>query len=107
MDQILSSKLHSLTIRLTELASIINISRPTLYKYLEAYEKGSYRNLQIKVKELFDFIVSENCSSRHALYLYVFKGENSKGIKREIIDLVEPLNDQVKLKKILSILKGE
>ena len=54
-------------ITVSELARLINISRPTLYKYKEMYETGD-AELELKYKELFDNI--EKCSLKSEVYNY-------------------------------------
>ena len=54
-------------ITVSELARLINISRPTLYKYKEMYEKDD-SELELKYKNLFDYI--ESCSVKDEIYSY-------------------------------------
>ena len=54
-------------ITVSELARLINVSRPTLYKYKEMYEAND-TELGIKYKELFDFI--EKCLVKNEIYNY-------------------------------------
>ena len=107
MNQMLTNKLNIISIRLTELAQAMNISRPTLYKYIEMYEKGEEKKITTEFKSIFDFIISDLCVNRQSLYLYLFNGGIEIGIKKEIIELVYGTNNQQTLKKIKKILKEE
>jgi len=107
MKQNLSNKLNNISMRITELSQILNISRPTLYKYMELYEIDEDKRITFEYKKLFDFITSNDCLSRQSLYLFLFKGGEEGGIKKEIIQLVHSTEDEEKLKKIKKILKGD
>ncbi len=63
-------------ITVSELARLINVSRPTLYKYKEMYEEKD-AELEIKYKELFDYI--ESCLVKNQIYNYtnnIFKSSD-------------------------------
>lgn len=107
MNQMLTNKLNTISIRLTELAQATNISRPTLYKYIEMYEKDEDKKITTEFKNIFDFIISDLCVNRQSLYLYLFNGGVETGIKREIIELIYETNNEKILKKIKKILKEE
>lgn len=107
MNQMLTDKLNKISIRLTELAQAMNISRPTLYKYIEIYEKGGFKTLSTEIKNIFDFIIGDLCVNRQSLYLFLFNGGIETGLKREIIEQIYATNDQIKLKKIKKLLKEE
>jgi len=49
-------RLRELDIRLTELADYLQISRPTLYKFIEYYENERYRPIEKSVLSLFRYI---------------------------------------------------
>ncbi len=51
-------KLKSIKIRLNELALYLNVSRPTLYKYLELYENKEIDKIDKKTYDLFKYIES-------------------------------------------------
>ena len=53
---IVKEQLRELGFRLTELADLLHISRPTLYKYIELYESGEYDGIRGDVLMLFGYI---------------------------------------------------
>ena len=64
-------------ITVSELARLINVSRPTLYKYKEMYEHND-TELETKYKELFDYI--ESCLVKNEIYNYtnnIFKSSDN------------------------------
>jgi len=46
-------------ITITELAPLLNVSRPTLYKYMIDYEAGEVRNIKYEIIIIFDFITKD------------------------------------------------
>lgn len=57
-------KLKSLELRLTELSTYLGFSRPTLYKFLDDYEKKEFKNIDFKVKVIFDYIMQKSTASK-------------------------------------------
>jgi len=64
-------KLKKINLRLTELAHYLNISRPTLYKYLEEYESRKYKDIDKNTKRVFDFIKKTSTISKIAVIDYI------------------------------------
>ncbi|MDY0277175.1 MAG: hypothetical protein RBQ97_03740 [Acholeplasma sp.] len=58
------SKLKFLELRLTELSTYLGFSRPTLYKFLNDFEKKEFKNIDFKVKVIFDFIMQKSTTSK-------------------------------------------
>lgn len=57
--------------RLTELADILRISRPTLYRYIELYESGDYDGIRGDILMLFGFISSNPSASKRDVMQYM------------------------------------
>lgn len=49
-------KLKVSQVRLVELASYLDVSRPTLYRYLELYEQKEYNEIDKRCYDLFSFM---------------------------------------------------
>jgi len=49
-------KIRDMDLRLTELSGYLNVSRATLYKYLDNYENGKMMGIDPKVRKLFNYI---------------------------------------------------
>lgn len=58
---ILGGSMRKITefITITELAPLLSITRPTLYKYVVDYEAGDYRNIKYDIVVIFDYISKE------------------------------------------------
>ena len=67
----MKEKLKGLDLKLTELAGYLNISRPTLYKFLEMYISDNQYSLRRDVKELFDFISKKDTISKKQVLKYI------------------------------------
>lgn len=64
-------KLKKLNIKLTDLAHYLNISRPTLYKYIDAYEQEKYAEMSKKSKKIFMFIDKNPTASKIDVIDYI------------------------------------
>ena len=58
------AKLKALELRLTELSTYLGFSRPTLYKFLDDYENKEFKNIDFKVKIIFDYIMQKSTTSK-------------------------------------------
>lgn len=73
----MKEKLKKLNMRLTELADYLNLSRPTLYKYLEEYEQKKYKDIDKKTKAVFDFIKKKTTFSKIEVIDYIINELNN------------------------------
>ena len=67
----LREKLREFDLRITELADYLQISRPTMYKYIDAYDVGQYDEINKKVLKLFDYIVSNPLVGKKTIINYI------------------------------------
>lgn len=49
-------KLKDLNVRITELSEYLDLSRPTLYKFMDLYDKKKYKDINKSVLKLFKYI---------------------------------------------------
>lgn len=52
----IKERLKELEIKITELANYLQISRPTMYKFIESYDDGNKNEINKKVRKLFDYM---------------------------------------------------
>lgn len=92
-------------ITISELSRLINISRPTLYRYVDDYENGNCNNLKHEFVMLFDFIINKNTIGKDQIYYYcINKFENSD--EKMMIEKIKMMIKEDKYKKFfLEILK--
>jgi len=90
-------KLKSSQMRLVELANYLEISRPTLYKYLELYENKEYNEIDKKCLDLFSFIDNQKNIQRHVIMDYIINKvipvEDIINTDVEIISIVRKLTE--------------
>lgn len=67
----LEDKLRDLDIKKTELANYLNISRPTIYKFIESYDSGEYDTINKKILKLFDYITSNELIGKNNVINYI------------------------------------
>lgn len=65
----ISEKLREV-IPLLELARMLNVSRPTLYKYMEYYDSGNFEKIPTRVHECFDYM-SEGDHTRNQVKAFL------------------------------------
>lgn len=89
-------KLKTLGLKLTELSNYLGYSRPTLYKYLEDYENKQYKQINFRVKKVFDFIMKKRTLSKIEVINYILQLD-SEVDKTSFDILVEELKKDEKL----------
>ncbi|MFH2116846.1 MAG: hypothetical protein ABII85_02240 [Bacillota bacterium] len=67
----MKERLKELGIRLTELADYFNLSRPTIYKYIELYEKGKMDQINPLIRNVFVFISNKEVLSKKEVITYI------------------------------------
>ena len=55
-QKFLRDKIRDLDLRLIDLSEYLEVSRPTMYKYIELYEQGHKGEINSRVLTLFDYI---------------------------------------------------
>ena len=55
-NKLLKEKIKELDIRIMDLAKYMEMSRPTIYKYIEMYETGHRNEIESKVLTVFEYI---------------------------------------------------
>lgn len=67
----IKERLKDVEIRLTDLAEYLQISRPTMYKFIEYYDEGEYSLINKKVKKLFDYITENKLAGKNNVINYI------------------------------------
>ena len=67
----LDDRLKQLDIKITELANYLDISRPTMYKFIESYDNGEFGSINNKVLKLFDYISSSELIGKNNVINYI------------------------------------
>lgn len=74
-------KLKDANIRITELAFYLDISRPTLYNFLELYINDEHDKLEKKIYDLFTFIDNKKPLTNPILMNYLIANEISENVQ--------------------------
>lgn len=67
----LENRLKELDIKKTELANYLNISRPTMYKFIELYDNCEFKAINRKVLKLFDYISNNELIGKNNVINYI------------------------------------
>ncbi|MGL4949567.1 MAG: hypothetical protein ACRC5M_04235 [Anaeroplasmataceae bacterium] len=92
-------------ITISELSRLINISRPSLYKYISDYENELKTNIPNKIIELIDFILSDSTIFKEQIYEYTKSIFETKDDDKTIIDKLKLIiKDDVKKEKVIFLI---
>lgn len=64
-------RLQSLDIKITELAQYLQISRPTMYKFIEAYDAGDRKSVNSNVLKVFDYITEHELADKRNVISFI------------------------------------
>ena len=67
----LRDRLRELGIKIVDLASMLDISRPTLYKHIESYENDMLDNLDSSYIALFNYITQNEFINAKNVFIYI------------------------------------
>ena len=89
----IKERLKELEIKITELAQYLQISRPTMYKFIESYDGGKKKEVNKNVKKLFDYIEDNPLIGKRNVINYILSRmsvpqENDTSEVNEIIQSV-------------------
>lgn len=67
----IKERLKEIDLKITDLSDYLKISRPTLYKFIEAYDSKDYASINKHVFELFSFINKNPLVGKKATINYI------------------------------------
>lgn len=67
----LRDRLRDLDLKITELAEYLQISRPTMYKFIEYYDNYEYELINKKVLKLFNYIMENELIGKKNVINYI------------------------------------
>lgn len=104
----MKEKLKKLNIRLTELSNYLNFSRPTLYKYIDDYEKRNYSKIDYNVLQVLKFINNRKTVSKLQVIDYIVNFNKETDIINDRIDEIIDTDDKREyLYKLLEIFQSK
>lgn len=67
----LRERLREIDLRITELADYLQVSRPTMYKFIEYYDNTNFDLINRKVLRLFNYIVENELAGKKNIVSYI------------------------------------
>ncbi|MDE6059081.1 MAG: hypothetical protein K2G44_03470 [Clostridia bacterium] len=67
----LRERLKEIDLKVTELADYLQISRPTLYSYIELYDKKKFNQINANVLRLFNYIKENELAGKRNVVNYI------------------------------------
>ncbi len=77
----LKERLKELDIKITELANYLDISRPTMYKFIECYDANNKSEINKKILKLFDYINDNPLIGKNNIINYIL---NNLAVVKEL-----------------------
>lgn len=69
--KMLREKLKDMDLRITELADYLQISRPTMYKFIDYYEESRFDEINKKTLKLFNYIMENELAGKKSVINYI------------------------------------
>lgn len=67
----LKDRLKEMDLRITELAEYLHVSRPTMYKFIECYDKKQFKALSKEALQLFNYIVENELVGKRSVISFI------------------------------------
>ena len=67
----LKDRIKEMDLKMTELADYMQISRPTLYKFIECYDNQKFDVINNKVLKLFNYITENELVGKKTVISYI------------------------------------
>lgn len=64
-------KLREMDFKITELAEYLQITRPTLYKFIDDYDSGNFALINKRILKLFNFIENNPLAGKKTILVYI------------------------------------
>lgn len=106
----MENKIRDLDIRYTELAKYLNISRPTLYKYIEDFNRKQYSKIDYYVLDVLKFIKRKTTVSKLQVIDYIIKQKQmlpNDHLVEKMKKLIDNEKKEELLVKLLDIFKKD
>lgn len=90
-------RLQDLGIKITELSDYLQISRPTMYKFINSYDAGKRKAINKNVLKLFDYISKNDLIDKKNVVTFILTslGDQGSDGPYENQELVESFKDYV------------
>lgn len=80
----IKERLKEMDMRITELADYLHVSRPTMYKFIECYDKKQFNALSNETLRLFNFITENELVGKRGVITYILNNFSEKAATDEV-----------------------
>lgn len=99
--KMIRNRLKEMNVKITELADYLNLSRPTMYRYIELYDAGNKKEISPIVRKLFNYIDKHPLAGKNTIIRFVLNEEAAGNISvdpnfKKVVDFMK--NNQGSLK---------
>lgn len=80
-------RLREMDFKITELAEYLQITRPTLYKFIDDYDSGDFALINKRVLKLFNYIENNPLAGKKTILVYILNNlvdEKEMGNENEV-----------------------
>lgn len=99
----------NLIFSITELSNLTGKSRPSLYKYMNAFEMNDYDQIPYSFVKLFELMIKPNVNKNEIINYceLTFNGVSNDDKINEIFNLIKNNKDKLNLEKLKIFIEGE
>ena len=100
---------NNLLFSITELSNLTGKTRPTIYKYVNAYDNGELDSIPYTFIKLFDLMSKANVKRKDIIDFCNanFVNADSDGEINELVKLIKENKDKIDIKKVKDLIKEE
>ena len=107
----IKERLKQMDLRITELADYLHVSRPTMYKLIESYDKKQFKSLNNETLQLFNFIKENELVGKRGVITYILNNSSdntpSDDIEGQVINYLKSNPDSKKSRFIKECITNE
>ena len=107
----IKERLKQMDLRITELADYLHVSRPTMYKLIESYDKKQFKALNNETLQLFNFIKENELVGKRGVITYILNNfsddTTSDDIEGQVINYLKSNPDSKKSRFIKECVTNE
>lgn len=103
----IKDRLKEIELKITELSDYFQVSRPTMYKFIDAYDNGEYLIIHQPILDLFRYIDSDSLIGKKSAIAFIIQNtvenksldtqsmlkNNDNSIKNQFIELILTKSD--------------
>lgn len=110
----IKTRLKEMELKITELSDYLQLSRPTMYKFIEAYDSGNYAIINERVLDVFKYIDSNSLIGKKAVIRYLISSlptettdEAQNGNVENVIQYLSSNPNSAKSRFITTLIENE